>query len=332
MLVDVFPSTTYRDIFVDSRNGDDVGGDGSFANPFRDLPKAISALEFNSGTCTVHLAPGAYGSGAQTLEIPASTTLQGNTPSKSATTIECRVELGTDCRASNVWFRQHLRLQGAGAVLENVMTSAVGLEISTQGDVELRNSHVYAIHATVLGSLFVSSCELKAHSTFTDCQRLTLRSNTIRENCSLEIRGTAEHTILDSNNSSGTIALYQSGLSEIFSNSFIGSADSALWIQAGTLWPPEGFKIHNNEFRLNKYGITISGTDLVDLGGGPLGSLGDNIIRDNTDHNLRVLGPKTGSGTVYAKSNQWDDPQPAGKKDAPATTLNYDIKGNSVQF
>jgi PKD repeat protein len=74
--------------------------------------------------------------------------------------------------------------------------------------------------------------------------------------------------------------------------------------------------------------VAVSGSAVVDLGGGPLGSSGGNavVVGDN-----RVLY----SGPMYAVGNIWKDPQPSGEVPGPANgPPNYSItdEGNSIIF
>lgn len=100
--------------------------------------------------------------------------------------------------------------------------------------------------------------------------------------------GTISNNILTNNNSENNPATGGSGIS------LSGSGAIGL-----------GFKIENNQFRGNIYGITLITTATADLGGGNLGSLGGNIFKNNgTGTQLYALFNNT-PNAVSAKNNCW---------------------------
>ena len=87
-------------------------------------------------------------------------------------------------------------------------------------------------------------------------------------------------------------------------------------------------------------GITGESSAIIDMGGGPLGSSGNNIVHHNntiiyaTYHELPAY-----SGTLYAKNNTWKDSsgkefQPPDVLEGPADTDHFLIKnkGNKIRF
>lgn len=100
--------------------------------------------------------------------------------------------------------------------------------------------------------------------------------------------GTISNNILTNNNSENNPATGGSGIS------INGSGALGL-----------GLKIEKNEIRGHIWGITVIGTASVDLGGGSLGSVGENIFKDNGNGgNLFALYNNT-ANPISATNNCW---------------------------
>lgn len=100
--------------------------------------------------------------------------------------------------------------------------------------------------------------------------------------------GTISNNILTNNNSENNPATGGSGIS------INGSGALGL-----------GLKIEKNQIRGHIWGITIIGTFSADLGGGPLGSVGENVFKDNGNGGqLYAVFNNTGN-PVSAKNNCW---------------------------
>ena len=100
--------------------------------------------------------------------------------------------------------------------------------------------------------------------------------------------GTISNNILTNNNSENNPATGGSGIS------INGSGALGL-----------GLKIEKNEIRGHIWGITVIGTASADLGGGTLGSVGENIFKDNGNGgNLFALYNNT-SNPISAINNCW---------------------------
>ena len=100
--------------------------------------------------------------------------------------------------------------------------------------------------------------------------------------------GTISNNILSNNNSENNPATGGSGIS------INGSGALGL-----------GLKIEKNEIRGHIWGITVIGTANVDLGGGSLGSVGENIFKDNGNGgNLFALYNNT-ANPISATNNCW---------------------------
>lgn len=100
--------------------------------------------------------------------------------------------------------------------------------------------------------------------------------------------GTISNNILSNNNSENNPATGGSGIS------INGSGALGL-----------GLKIEKNEIRGHIWGITVIGTASVDLGGGSLGSVGENIFKDNGNGgNLFALYNNT-ANPISATNNCW---------------------------
>ena len=100
--------------------------------------------------------------------------------------------------------------------------------------------------------------------------------------------GTISNNILTDNNSENNPATGGSGIS------INGSGSLGL-----------GLKIEKNQIRGHIWGITVIGTASVDLGGGTLGSVGENIFKDNGNGgNLFALYNNT-ANSISAINNCW---------------------------
>ncbi|QOW09380.1 T9SS type A sorting domain-containing protein [Kaistella flava (ex Peng et al. 2021)] len=66
-----------------------------------------------------------------------------------------------------------------------------------------------------------------------------------------------------------------------------------------------GIKIEKNQIRGHLWGITIIGTMSADLGGGPLGSVGENIFKDNGNGGQLYALFNNTANPVSAKNNCW---------------------------
>lgn len=100
--------------------------------------------------------------------------------------------------------------------------------------------------------------------------------------------GTISNNILTDNNSENNPATGGSGIS-INGSGAIGA----------------GLKIEKNQIRGHIWGITVIGTFSADLGGGPLGSVGENVFKDNGNGgNLYALFNNT-ANPISAKNNCW---------------------------
>jgi hypothetical protein len=132
--------------------------------------------------------------------------------------------------------------------------------------------------------------------------RVAAATNTTIRNCQFTAEGNPERTCLALvSGDSGTVVrnCEISGFIEgIFMNgSEQGSSDALI----------EGCTIENNAYGVNMccYASDTSNPH-PDLGGGPRGSLGGNVIRGSSMYGLR----NPGNGTVYAKYNTWDHTPP----------------------
>ena len=67
-------------------------------------------------------------------------------------------------------------------------------------------------------------------------------------------------------------------------------------------------RVEGNVVRNNPFGVYVWTSSNSDLGGGPLGSLGGNVITQNAKADLFVSFDA--QGPVYAQGNTWDHPSP----------------------
>jgi hypothetical protein len=96
----------------------------------------------------------------------------------------------------------------------------------------------------------------------------------------------------------------------------------------------EGTLIQKNQLIENGVSICLDGISVADLGGGPLGSTGGNVFTGSAGRNIQDNRIPC-SGSLYAKGNTWQAPQPAGTIEGPTDNPpNYSITntGNSIVF
>ena len=309
-----------QDLYVDANNGSDVTGDGTQNNPYRTITKAISVAETDGQPHVIHLAPGIYNA---TLgeEFPISCsniTLVGETLSFDDVKIAGELYLYGTCTITNVSIYSNLHLypeQPNDTIsLENAYINATGVNLPCGVRVEGQG------RVMVMSSLFENANLLMSGGSLT-VENCTFSSGDIEAFFGdVSVQNT---TLLDS-----WVLIRREAFGAIRDNVFQnGSRLSTL---------EEGHALaENNRFEGGAtYNISVEHSSVLDLGGGPLGSSGQNTITGALTVNLLDLRPPY-SGTLYAKNNTWDDPQPYGTVAGPIeASPNYSIKneGNNIIF
>lgn len=91
---------------------------------------------------------------------------------------------------------------------------------------------------------------------------------------------------------------------------------------------PAGGRIQNNTITSNGTGVWMEVSAAGDLGGGPDGSAGGNLLSCNSDNDLMAEF----SGNVIAKNNFWDHSPPTYEVSPSSTGVDLSDNGNSATF
>lgn len=95
------------------------------------------------------------------------------------------------------------------------------------------------------------------------------------------------------------------GTNALISANVIQNNTEGLWFSSGG----DTARVEKNEIRYNNTGVTCdSGNSIIDLGGGPNGSVGGNIIAGNSGHD--IFSTMAATATIHAANNYWDHVPP----------------------
>jgi len=336
-----------KDLYVDANNGSDITGDGTQANRYKTITKAIGVANAGGGTThTIHVAAGTYnatlGEGLS-LEL-ISINLLGEGAKRDDVRIIGRIYAYDNVIIKNIHCYRKIYLTTRHPtdymLAENIsitpesdpgnseiggegraqMTESFvdfnGLRVGTNGEAVIRNNEIEGT-LTVAGG--VNSNALIENNHFAggsisldgcaETMTIIIRDNTFTGGGTAITAGLAAHAMIDSNSIQGCSTAIEMG----------GWTETC---------------IQNNNIEDNVKGIVINQTATVDLGGGSLGSAGENIITGNGNYNVEDYRASY-TGTLYAKNNTWNDPQPARTMEGSADNApNYFIEneGNSIIF
>jgi len=311
--IEVTALSVPEDLYVNANSGSDTTGDGTQGAPYKTITKAVDMADAGSGVAyTVHVAAGIYNIAlGETFPLVLSAiTLVGHGAAPDDVKIVGEIGVENQSTVSNILSYSRITLNGSPSSLRNCVIDnpgpTHGVTVYSGGEAEIHECVIRRGVIFILGTGAVSfvSNELTGDNLMATAGDLHVEGNTFY--------------------SAWVVAQGQS-TATIRGNTFHGGGIGAGGDAHVVI---EGNTIENNN------GIGISASAVADLGGGPLGSTGGNVIRGSSYWNMtddRIPY----SGSLYAKNNTWDDPQPAGTVGGPAdNSPNYKItnEGNSIIF
>ena len=319
-----------QDLYVDAEGGDDDTGDGSEGNPYKTITKALSVIPDDDGLkYTVHLAAGIYNS-ALGEDFPL--LLDGvNLVGEGAAVDDVKIAGEMTMRSCRVAHVALYRL----------------LEMNGEGDLELDTCWVIGIDPG--NGVIVEPDSPEAEVTIVDCRfqdnqwalglwgegLKTVSSSTFINNYAAISahygQSVVEDCVVDSGIHSygvtlsfsrpATLEMYRTTVTSEYNSFYTSAAGGKLLMEGCDLTCDRAILLHGSEALA------------VDLGGGPQGSSGGNTFTA-TEYCIKDERPAF-SGSIWAKSNTWNDPQPLGTAIGPADVpANYLIEneGNSIIF
>ena len=332
--VEVSASSIPEDLYVDANSGSDTDGDGTQRNPYKTITKAASVASGDGNSHTLHVAAGVYNSelGEESpLELGQGINLVGEGTIRDDVKIAVVINCVSNSSLQNVECYRGIVLteRVAGTALVNVHT------YGAEGQVAIRaeggeNSIITGclIEECITGiriaqPLTVTNTEIKDCTTgiaVASDGKLALISGCAISNCGYGVYMYSGNATIENDTMTNNIrAVYIDN----YSNVHLLIADTS---------------ITGSSITDNAAGLAVSehssASMMVDLGGGPLGSSGGNTITASKGYNIRD-DRLPYSGSIYAKNNTWNDPQPSGTVTGPTDNPpNYIIKneGNRIIF
>ena len=343
-------------MYVDAEAGSDTSGDGTSANPFRTITKALRLFydlaEADENTpragspLTLHVAEGIYNKnlGEEDGILLNNVILKGEGTLRDAVKIVVAIGVVAACRIEYVHCYKTIHLvqkdpnltpPGAKAIIEDVDAGTIDITITEFGpEIEITNSRLGGIHAySPVNSITVRDCQV----TLGGIHAYALNSITVRD-CQVTAKeregisiGTAQGKILIENNiinrcAHGVIAHSEEQEVTLRGNVISECSFFGIGIVA------EANNILDSNIVTGCYnGIVVGGET-----SGTITVIGENTITGNQNYNI-IDGREMYSGLLLIQGITWDDPQPSGRIDGPTPKMpgtNYYIEneGNSIIF
>jgi PKD repeat protein len=339
--IEVSASSVPEDLYVDANSGSDATGDGTQGNPYKTITKAVDMADAGGRCLTIHVAAGIYnGSLGENFPLFLSNiVLVGEGLARDDVRIVGSIELTSSATLTHVH------------IYDRVTASGPHIELS---DITVENGNLYVQHGAdgcrITGSTFVGSyISVQADDcTIGDCVSES-GVETYGENCSIlrtRFEGTSGNAIRVGGIMPGGSALIEDNTLDGCTFGILITGTAHATIRNNAILNTYNRAIDTGDYtQVIIEGTTVSGTtpgsvirisgySVTDLGGGALGSSGQNEISGNTAYNLEDNRVPY-SGVLSAKGNTWDDPQPAGTVSGPVDNPpNYKItnEGNSIIF
>mgnify|MGYP000067067124 CR=1 FL=1 len=316
-----------EEIYVDVDHGSDQDGDGSQSNPYKTITKAVGVADSSKDHAKIYLASGVYTSDSGedfplTLD---NMDLIGNPddPSQVEVSGEITIENG---ELRGIHFYQTVTASRDSLIQRNSFSgvdgSAIDIsEASIVRDNTFDNNHTAIYTRSQSGPVEIVENELINNDKAMRCifydHKALINSN--------EIKGGVGAYLYPRDNSNLTVK-----------NNDISVDHTGLGFG---LESKVNLLIEGNDVS-GDIGITGDSSATIDMGGGTLGSSGNNIFQ-HTDYNIYIFYHELPaySGTIYAKNNTWKNSsgnqiQPPEVLEGPADTDHFYIKntGNKIRF
>jgi len=312
--IEVSVSSVPEDLYVDANSGSDATGDGTQVNPYKTITKAVGVANAGGGaTCTIHVAAGIYNTalGEEFPLILSAITLAGQGVAPDNVKIVGEIVVRNEGTVSNILSYSQISLVGLPSVLRNCV-------IDNQGP-----SHGIFIYGS--GEAEVQDCVIRHGDVFTmqSAGSINIVGNELHD-AVLTAWGGDLHIEGNTFYSSWVVAWFQA-TAVVRANTFL---------EGGIGARGEAHVVIESNHIENGSGVGIGDSAIADLGGGPLGSSGGNVVTGSADWNMEDYRIAY-SGSLCAKGNTWDDPQPSGTVNGPVDSPpNYFIEneGNSIIF
>ena len=323
--VEVSASSVPQDLYVDANNGSDATGDGTQGNPYQTITKAASVASGDAATQTVHVSAGVYNASLGESDPLLLSKIHLVGQDTDPTVVKIAVEITV-----------------ISSSLHNVTLYRT---VRTQGDyTEIYNCRVIGIdpgNGIMLGSreASVNHCYFQANqwALETSSGNASITNNTFSDNyCSISVDGGMAMI------SSNTIDRQGWGgygvLAQLSTPSTIRIINNVITAPRNEFYASQGGSkiiIEGNSFAGTERLLYIIGTAAIniDIGGGNLGSSGNNSFTDGEYYVYDDRPPY--SGNLFAKNDIWHDPQPSGTTEGPADSppnCFIHSEGNSIIF
>ena len=342
-----------EDLYVDANSGSDTTGDGTDGNPYKTITKAVSVASTDGNAHTLHVAAGLYNNALgeeSPLELDQGISVVGEGTTRDDVKIVVQVNCLSNSSLQKVQCFRGIVLDNklAGTALSNVhvdgpdkgngvwVRNLTGQIAIVDCLIENCGSGV-AVWAST-GTLTVQNCEIKScdYQGIISVYAVSLViEQCVISNCSAGI-----------DISSGTMTINNNTISDCYQGIGVISASGTINNNAiddcsrGIGVRGEACQVSVTDTAITNsdhYGVYVypSVSDgAVDLGGGTANSTGGNTISGSGRYNI-YDERLSYSGSIYAKNNTWDDPQPMGTVEGPLDIPpNYIItnEGNIIIF
>jgi parallel beta-helix repeat protein len=344
------PVTLPSDVYVDAATGNDISGDGTPANPYRTISRAVAVLYVAAGyseddwwspapwsPVTLHVAPGIYNQNhGEEAFLLSNMNLVGEGTSRDEVVIAVGIRCLGDSSLRGVTASEAISLmqpdptqfRGCSVLLDNASIRTIEAE-ECASDVQITNSRFGRIALQNLsGGVSVEHCESDGTSgmrVWTQGPVLVRDVKIVGGYGGLIVSG-GSVTLTDNEIRDSSDGIYVSGTTAVLDgNTVSGCGYSGLVFSSETT-----ITLADNEIVGNMIGIGIVGST-----SGEIATAGTNIIRGN-DMNIDDQRDAY-SGDLFIRGITWDDPQPSGILHGPTVwdpgfQVHIENTGNSLVF